>query len=516
MNFEKNGRISIAAVLIIFVCISPVLYASPCCEGHAKQKPHPLFKTFKAEPIAKGAPRKSDVCLSSRWPRPKDANDPYDTFDICEKFHATRLEWVYTQDREFIARANKRGLDVMATLNATMPDVPGIEVYEKGRMVHPDGSLHVAPWMTWQPPPYMGCANSKEYKANMMARAKKILDAGARGLQFDDPYMNCHSRHWDICFCDYCNTGFRAYLKKKLSESELAELGIEDIDTFSYKAYRHGGGKSEQLKSHFVDYQTAVTLAYHRSIHNTLREQYGEEISFSSNNSSIRWDPPFDMFDYGMCELHHSLSFPKTMYQRMKLTYSLGKSQVVSFHNTTAAGRRIIGSLYALGANPLVPWDVWVKGTSRYYGKPAEFADLYGFVRANAQCFDGYSMVTVESFDIDDENGDLVSIEGGEIFAVLRAVPGFDKPLVLHLIDWSDPPAAFKLHIAEDQLPMSIKSVKLLRPVEYDRAKHADAEKSGDYSNLSKMVQVNITRKNGVITINVPTLDPWALLVFEL
>ena len=41
-----------------------------------------------AEPAPRpvGAPRYSDVIVSSRWPRPRDASDPDETFEATEAF----------------------------------------------------------------------------------------------------------------------------------------------------------------------------------------------------------------------------------------------------------------------------------------------------------------------------------------------------------------------------------------------------------------------------------------------
>ncbi len=477
-----------------------------------------LFTDMKAEPRALGAPEKSDVCLSSRWVHPRDANDPYETFDICEKFHATRLEWMYTDDAEFIRKANDRGLDVIATLNGTMSDVPGKEIYEKGRVKNPEGEKVAPPWMTWKPTPYMGCANSKSYKANILRRAKKILDAGAKGLQFDDPYLNRHAQHWDICFCDYCMDGFRVYLKKMLTWAQLRALGIKDVDSFSYKEYRLKGGDSAVLKTHFFHYQLESVVDYHNDIQSTLERKYGREIPFSCNNSSITWHVPFNLFDYGMCELAEVKSNPRDLYEKIRYTYSLGKSQVVTFHNTDVAlSRKLIGTTYGLGINPVVPWDVWIKGTSRYYGKPEEYSDMYGFVRAEPELFDGYSLVTVESFDIKDENDDLIKMEvGKKVFAAMRAVPGdLSRPVVVHLVDWAEKGDGFKVAISEDKLPFDIGEVRLYRPVEYDKKMHEEVQKSGDFSKLSEVSSLDYTRKEGKLVLELPEIEPWAIMVLR-
>ena len=61
-----------------------------------------------------GAPKYSDVSLSSRTPHPRKAGDPYDTFEAARAFHATRLDWVNTDDADFVRRIHEEGLSYIS------------------------------------------------------------------------------------------------------------------------------------------------------------------------------------------------------------------------------------------------------------------------------------------------------------------------------------------------------------------------------------------------------------------
>ena len=58
-----------------------------------------------------------------------------------------------------------------------------------------------------------------------------------------------------------------------------------------------------------------------------------------------------------------------------------------------------------MGGLMMVPWDVWQKngGGPRYFGTAADYADLYGLIRALPELFDGYEAVFCRGRDSDFE-----------------------------------------------------------------------------------------------------------------
>ena len=83
---------------------------------------------------------------------------------------------------------------------------------------------------------------------------------------------------------------------------------------------------------------------------------------------------------------------------------------------------------------------------ARYFGRPEDFADLYGFVRNNAGLFDGYEEAVVLGPDMSVPEGlaarPVTLPKDRQVYAFLRARPGdAAAPVAVHLVDWSDTPA---------------------------------------------------------------------------
>jgi hypothetical protein len=58
--------------------------------------------------------------------------------------------------------------------------------------------------------------------------------------------------------------------------------------------------------------------------------------------------------------------------------------------------RRTMALIYGSGGLPVAPWDVWMgTGKPRYYGDPDDYVDLYNFVKAHSEYFNGYEEASV-------------------------------------------------------------------------------------------------------------------------
>jgi hypothetical protein len=174
---------------------------------------------------------------------------------------------------------------------------------------------------------------------------------------------------------------------------------------------------------------------------------------------------------------------------------------------------------YAAGGHSMVPWDVYMPGDApRYFGTPEQYADLFGFIRGNAEYLDGYEYAGALGAGLScDLYGDEMPVElhgGGRVCAVLRALPGkVDAPVVVHLIDWSEEPQPFELSLSPGAFfggrPLK---VKLLKPATFDKARHARAEQSQSYGGL---VETAALEGGYTATLSLPAVTPWALLVIE-
>jgi hypothetical protein len=157
----------------------------------------------------------------------------------------------------------------------------------------------------------------------------------------------------------------------------------------------------------------------------------------------------------------------------------------------------------------------------RIFIAPEKFADLTGFVRANADVLDGYEEAAVGGFDLEDARwGDdaPLRIEGGsgKLSAYLRAKPGdADAPVVIHLVEREQgAPATLRIPTARFFGHGALR-VKLRVPLPYDAALHAKAEQDKDYRSLIRETTLATTTEAAWTLVPLPTLSPWGILVVE-
>jgi hypothetical protein len=226
-----------------------------------------------------------------------------------------------------------------------------------------------------------------------------------------------------------------------------------------------------------------------------------------------------------MAELPESDATPETIYHRLSATRRRGKAQILTFvSEDIQLTRCVIATAYALGSHVLVPWDVYLKstpeGSVRYFGRPEDFADLYGFVRACAEFLDGYEEAAVGSLTaLTEESVCPVVVESrsGRIFAALRAKPGSPHAAVaVHVVDWSGDGDSALVRIDRGSLPMREPvRAALLVPPRYVAETHREAESSGAYQSLKHEVAVAVRRVGNDLECSLPPLSPWGILLLK-
>lgn len=504
-------------------CVAPYLAAWAVAAGwcaiapcRADDRPVLCEVAAVAERPA-GAPKLAAVCFSSRWKRPQNANDPHDTFQAAEAFHATDFVWIYALDKSFVDRMKQAGGKVYLAINSLVPDAPGTNERLRGRILDLDGNRVTAPWMRGWQGSYWGCANSPEYRDAYVAYARKALDAGTDGLQMDDPPMNRAAVSWGGCFCPHCMDGFRRYLETRAGEGDLSTWGIGDLRRFDYRDYlkakgapvgdafaKYDGGT---LKQRFIAFQEQSVREFYRHARARIDAHAGRHVVFSSNNYAGRWQFPYDLFEFGMAELPERDADPKTLYERFADARSRGKAQVFTFVPKAADGsevaltRRVIAACYACGGHLIVPWDVYTGSNSpRYFGKPEQYADLYGLVRAHARLIEGYEDAAFAVPGLRDERYPAeppISVSGAiDVAALARAVPGdLRAPVVVHLVDWRDDARPFELTLAPRRFfRQGALEVELLRPG-------------------APPVRLEPRTAGERTALAIPRLDPWGMVV---
>lgn len=396
-----------------FILISLGFFLLHSCQT---ESPKLVCEVAQKATIPEGAPKYSDVCLSSRWERPRSEQDTFNTFQAIEDFHATRLQWVYTTNPIFIQKTKKLGLQTQIALTPTLPDLPFGNTDRKiGRIQDSLGNLATAPWMKdWKL--WWGCVNNPQFQEIYWENIKLALDAGAHDFQVDDPsFASALVRNkWeDVCFCEFCSK------------------------------------KAARLNKTPTQIQEESTIEFHRKMKQKASEYAGRSVAFSCNNFRGDWELfPHDFFDYGIAEAPVRRGNPEYIYAALRETRRRGKAQIFSFvSDKTWLIQKVLASTYAAGGNLLVPWDVWQGGGKpRYFGKKEDFAHYFEFIQSNQSIFDGYedafyTNTQIENRYLDNSKIPLYFDEYRRNFHVyVRVKPGEkNAPVVIHLVDWEIP-----------------------------------------------------------------------------
>lgn len=472
---------------------------------------HRLSEVAVAMPRTPGAPVASDVCFTSRWKRDK-------ALETAHAFHATRLDWCYVEAREwrgsaapkpFIDEAHRLGLRVNAALPVTHPT-------SDGWMFDADGRPHLPSHFIWvdasSPTNLPACVNSPAFRERYRRAAFAALDAGADTLQKDDGGQNYHAaKHHGMCFCENC------------------------------RAKAVAAGVALRNRAERIRFAQDSTIAFYREMAAAIESHAGRRVALSVNlgQNKSRWSgegqPVFGLFDFGISEIRRTNITAAYLWDVAREARKPGRPVVFTAHEsevTLAEQRRLIAGAYAVGLHALVPWDQFQAGTrQRFNGRPADFAPLFGFVRACSPWLEAYEEASAFIPGQADERWPEppVAIRGGSgaLTAFARAKPGDRKaPVVIHLVEWSRPqPATLALNRAAFFGDAACR-VERLTPAPYVAAEHQAAEAEAErlrapgvwrgsaqaaaYAPLLRREPLPFAEDG---TLSIAPLNPWAILI---
>lgn len=373
--------------------------------GNVSGASNSITTTIIVEPyvaLGGGLLKRSDVALSSRWYRS-------DSRDTAISFLANRLLWMYQSgafsvDEPTISRIKTdiagRGYPVQIALpyylNKNLPADVALQCADiKG---NPTRYPFEASWDGRRPD-----FSIAEVRNRQLASVKKLIDKGFTVFQQDDPTLNAGIVDFGGCFSDEGMRDFNEFLKSRLSSTQLASIGISNINTFNYKTYLISAGApggqdfgswSDPIKTYYRDFQKKVVADYLDWIHREARTYVqtthpGTEIFFSGNlhNEQIKggfdWIVPH--FDFLESEIDKDL--PNSI---LEFAGRAGSATPVATFPSADVGmnKRFIATTYASGVVPIVPWDVYVPYSPRFFGNPSDFTPYFRLVRDNKQLFD--------------------------------------------------------------------------------------------------------------------------------
>jgi hypothetical protein len=450
--------------------------------------PETVCEAAQPRALPAKVPAGSAVCFSSRWQRPLNATDPHDTFRDAARFHATHLLWAYVRDPEFIREARRRGYVFQASLNTILSGTPAGFRPEEGRILDRDGNLLTAPWMQGWKDTWWGCVNSDAFRAVYLHHAKVAIAGGTDLLQQDDPGFNVAAVAWGGCHCPHCRAGLEAF-------------------------------RQDHPQATMLEYQERSLEAFYAAMWAAIDGAAGTAIPRSCNNYRGQWNAYHRLFDFGVAELPDVV--PEAFIESQKAALREGKAQAFTAVTDSLAGnRQAIAMAYATGATLIVPWDVYMgTGKPRFFGQPEQYADLYGLVRGCAEVLDGYEHAGVfsagDTVDSPYDGAPPVMVLGSSrVFASVRAVPGgSERPVAIHLVDWSGKPEPFDLLLRPERFfadrPLRC---ELWTPAPYEEGSHSRAAETKDYGSL---VQKRAIAAGAITQVSIDRIEPYGILVLS-
>ena len=428
-----------------------------------------------------GAPRVSDVSI--RFFSLRQGVSAERMFEAGRAFHITRADWSYITDPEFIRQVRDTGWSFQGTTNAITHNLEHARRHADGKPVL-DHFNREGRWMA--------DPNIASYRDWYIEQVMAWVEAGVTSFQRDEPSgLGGLDRAWEPDEADAFFSDVYARIANRAGGRPV---------TWSCNLVWNQGRFADQG-------QTAFQYTRH--------------------------------FAYGMSEINAGNLRPDFLWELARDTHAKGRAMVLTgdYEIGVARMRRGIATAYANAMVFIVPWDQFGGVNSpRIFMKPADLADLYGFVRGISPYLEGYEDAAAAGPGISDSrwpDPGPVSIpdRSGEVSAFVRARPGqADAPVVIHLIDGADRPRPFPVRLDRRAFPGHGRlNVTLLTPASYDGAKHAGVWEAANrlrspggltgpdqapaYSPLVTRTPVEAFADGDTVRLDIPALSPWGVLV---
>ena len=399
-----------ARLVVTMLCL---LFDAQTAKAAIEAPPLPSLRAGLSALPAKnpGAPIESDVIFSVRFMTRRDEG-----LHMAKAYGATRIEWTYSQgDHQFAHDAHHLGARVGGTINANVA-TPG----DAGVARDFDGNALIAPWMASWGAKWITTTNPEARKA-LFEWVDRYIAAGYDAIQVDDPILQASTKLWSAGdFSDATVAGFARYIQNRVPLADQRKLGIQNQGRgFDFRAYLHELGISSAaelsaresslpIMSHWGRYLRETVVEFYVDLRRHLdRHPSGRHVALSMNAGEPRNELlfPIPYADYLMAEV--PIESIGRMAIRVGVANAYGLGFVASAIPTRVAETRnaLIG-YYALGAQPLVPWDVFMGADTegvkpRYFGEVDQYGDIFHFVRRHAQLFDGWIAPPVVGLVVD-------------------------------------------------------------------------------------------------------------------
>lgn len=363
----------------------------------------PLVRGAEVHPPYQGpVPAKSDIIFTTRFKRDE-------ALGVARDFGATRIEWVYSSDADYVRQLLGVAPWFGGTVNANGP-LPD----EQGFARDFDGNVIVVPWMKGWNGRWI-TTNSPQTRQVLAEQVQRFIELGAKSIQVDDPILQMHPALFQGGdFNPATLGGFERYVTHRPDKDVVAAAGLKGFqgDYREYLKKVHGVKDTADYIKRFRSFpSTRVWLDYLRDSvelhYSLLRDKLHKAgVALSMNLTQLTTpDESYRSFfltpfpDYAVVETHIK-EYPTLLSQAATMR-SLGIGFVPSIQPLELADNRVaLATAFALGAPPMVPWDTYIgnddKGKAkRYFGKAGELSDIYRFAREHRELLDGRELDAV-------------------------------------------------------------------------------------------------------------------------
>lgn len=268
-------------------------------------------------------------------------------------------------------------------------------------------------------PTYWGCTNNPSYREHIKDKVKLGVSLGANALHLDDPRGSAWLENGG-CFCDYCITEFRHHLKEQYSKKELAEIGIDKIDSFNYREmigpmFQSSDAFKSAYRNHkyiplileyesFLFHRASAFLNELASVAKQVSQNTAFPISANTYNMEPRYMIAAEDLDLFVTEVDHQNHAGLEPVFAYKLSDALGKRIILTANavdwgliknsDNTSLVQSWIAMAYAFGHQFMTPYRQWVfvnhRQTTNYLGPTDVYSPIYRFVGEHRDLFDGY------------------------------------------------------------------------------------------------------------------------------
>jgi hypothetical protein len=449
-------------------------------------------------------------------------------------YNATFVAWGGAERAQQVKRHHDLGIRCTGSMWCLTAGAENIHKDPKLRAacaVDIEGNPVEVPWQfdhTYQgTKTYFGCTNHPDFQALCRQRVRQAMAGGADGLHVDDHLGTAGAAWWQGGgFCDYCMKGFREYLKSHATKDELQKAGVEQLDDFDYRtlvrkyATTRAAYKKVQrqipLMDLFLQFHAEAAAEHTRQLGQLAAETVGHLVLLSANaglpNKAHTYVVKY--LTHVICEVgQNAWAGTKDIdhaIEAYELATALGKPLAatasgqdwafIKQNNCEDLVRFWIALAYAHGQRFMAPhpqrqWCFNNELGTHWYAAPIEaYAPMYRFIRANANCFDGFEAVDVKDHKPGAPANVLVTVR---------------KNIASNQI---------VLHVLNRDYDAGTKSIKPLANVEVslDKSLISVTKPQARLVSYSRPPQqVDLIQNAGTVSVRIPELRLWTLVVLE-